>query len=454
MKAKAEERTKKAEAELNRYRTIFIDGVKSQPLKWDKLYDHRGFKEAPPIKEDFISKANIPKESLWEMIFSSIREERLKKVNDVERKYQWALAEYEKRKLVFENEVNDTNGRVDLLKRELKEGSSSAIEHFAKLTLDYLDYPKQISKKYQFHFASENRILVVDFELPAPDKIPSTMEFKYVQTRDEIVAKEMKPKEHQGFYDDVIVQLTIRVVYELFRTLPKEHVHSIVFNGWVQGIDKATGQDFRSCIISLQISKEDIEKINFTRVDPKACFRNLKGISASSLAQLAPVKPIYQSCTPSADSRFVESRDILAEINSIPNLAEMEWGDFEHLIRQLFELMFKERGAEVKITRCSRDYGIDAVVYDPDPIFGGKIVIQAKRWNNIVDPSAVRDLWGTMDHEKASKGILVTTSWFGPDSYDWIKDKGSQITLIDGAQLRGLFEQHGFKVRIDLKKKT
>ncbi|EIL96075.1 restriction endonuclease, partial [Rhodanobacter denitrificans] len=146
----------------------------------------------------------------------------------------------------------------------------------------------------------------------------------------------------------------------------------------------------------------------------------------------------------------MESKDILAEINSIENLATMDWEDFEHLVRQLFEKMFTENGAEVKVTRASRDGGVDAVVFDPDPIRGGKFVIQAKRYTNVVPVSAVRDLYGTVINEGATKGILVTTSYFGSDSIEFAKDK--PLTLIDGSNLVYLFQQYGYKVRISLDK--
>ena len=113
--------------------------------------------------------------------------------------------------------------------------------------------------------------------------------------------------------------------------------------------------------------------------------------------------------------------------------------------------MFSARseGAEVHVTRASRDYGVDALVFDPDPIMGGKYVIQAKRYVNTVEVSAVRDLFGTVQNEGASKGFLVTTSNFGPDAHRFAK--GKPITLIDGSQLIGLLRQYGYDFRIDLK---
>lgn len=50
----------------------------------------------------------------------------------------------------------------------------------------------------------------------------------------------------------------------------------------------------------------------------------------------------------------------------------MDWEDFEHLIRELFEKEFSQSGGEVKVTRTSRDHGVDAVAFDPDPLRGGK----------------------------------------------------------------------------------
>ena len=64
-------------------------------------------------------------------------------------------------------------------------------------------------------------------------------------------------------------------------------------------------------------------------------------------------------------------------------LALMDWEDFEHLCRELFEKAFASSGAEVKVTQASRDKGVDAVIFDPDPLRGGKIIIQAKRYTNI-----------------------------------------------------------------------
>jgi len=152
------------------------------------------------------------------------------------------------------------------------------------------------------------------------------------------------------------------------------------------------------------------------------------------------VKPIVEFDM--VDRRFVEQSDVLADLDSRQNLMDLTPFEFEHLIANLFTQI----GLETRLTRSSRDGGVDVVAYDARPVLGGKVVIQAKRWRNTVGVSAVRDLYGTMMNEGANKGILVTTSGYGPDAFDFSKDK--PIELMDGGQLLYMLSQAGVQAKI------
>jgi restriction system protein len=80
------------------------------------------------------------------------------------------------------------------------------------------------------------------------------------------------------------------------------------------------------------------------------------------------------------------------------------------------------------------------VAYDNRAIFGGKVIIQAKRYKNTVPVSAVRDLFGSVHNEGATKGILVTTSGFGKASFDFANDK--PLELLSGTNLLYLLKEH------------
>src|SRR5437764_3306807 len=145
------------------------------------------------------------------------------------------------------------------------------------------------------------------------------------------------------------------------------------------------------------------------------------------------------------DSRFIEETDVISGLDQRPNLMDLTPSEFEPLITNLFQKM----GLETRLTQASRDGGIDCVAFDPRPIFGGKVVIQAKRYRNTVGVSAVRDLFATLQNEGASKGILVTTSGYGKAAFRFAENK--PIELLSGTHLLYLLEQHaGIKARIDV----
>lgn len=52
-------------------------------------------------------------------------------------------------------------------------------------------------------------------------------------------------------------------------------------------------------------------------------------------------------------------------------------------------------------------------------------------------------------NEGANKGILVTTADYGPDAYEFAKDK--PLALLSGSNLLHLLEKHGHRARIDLR---
>lgn len=247
-------------------------------------------------------------------------------------------------------------------------------------------------------------------------------------------------------YDDALYQITLRSIYEIFADKYLSFVNSVAFNGWVSALNKANGKIETNCILSIKTNREQITDIDFMNVSPKACFKSLKGVASSQLYTITAIQPIV--ALNRSDKRFIEHYDVGTEIDNSTNLASMHWEDFEHLIRELFEKEFSCNGGEVKVTQASRDGGVDAIAFDPDPIRGGKIVIQAKRYTNTVGVSAVRDLYGTVLNEGATKGILVTTSDYGGDSYEFAKDK--PIHLMNGANLLWLLEKHGQHARIDI----
>ncbi len=86
-----------------------------------------------------------------------------------------------------------------------------------------------------------------------------------------------------------------------------------------------------SCIITCEASREVFGIRVLSKVVPKECTRGLKGLTAGPLAELAPVRPIMNINR--VDDRFIDAKEVLIRLGSESNLATMDWGDFEHLVR-------------------------------------------------------------------------------------------------------------------------
>jgi restriction system protein len=233
----------------------------------------------------------------------------------------------------------------------------------------------------------------------------------------------------------------LRTIHEVLEADQCDHISVVSISGFVQTVDPTTGRDIRPYLTSVRVTKDKFLEIDLSRIDKKACLRNLGAQVSPQPEECVPIKPIVDFNM--FDRRFVDGSDILSELDARPNLMDLNPFEFENLVGNLFTQM----GLETKQTQTSRDGGVDAIAYDSRPILGGKVVIQAKRYKNTVGVAAVRDLYGTMINEGASKGILVTTSGYGKDAFEFAKDK--PIEMINGGGLLYLLENHAnIKARI------
>ena len=286
----------------------------------------------------------------------------------------------------------------------------------------------------------DSKQLVIEYQLPDVDVVPKISEYRYVKTKDEISERSRKQAEIKSLYQDIVAATSLRTIHEVLEADQYNHIDTVCFNGFIQAVDPATGKDVRPHLVSVRTTCERFNEIDLARIDKIVCLKNLGAQVSSRPSEAQAIKPIVEF--EMADNRFVDQSNILGELESRPNLMELNPYEFEHLVANLFEQM----GLESKLTRSSKDGGVDCVAFDSRPILGGKVVIQAKRYKHTVGVSAVRDLYGTMMNEGANKGILVTTSGYGPDAFDFSKDK--PIELIDGAGLLYLLQQAGVDARI------
>lgn len=342
--------------------------------------------------------------------------------------------EYERRLEQIRQETAEQHTQIDALQVSLKESQPDAVVQYCSLVMSSSVYPDDFPQVFKVAFVPESKQIVVEYDLPPMSVIPEIGAYKYMKTKDEISTTSRPMSQRKSLYTSVIAQLTLRTVHELFEADRWKNIDTAIFNGYVNSVDAATGRDVRVCLVTLRTTRETFESLDLRRVDPELCLKTLNASVSKSASELAPVRPVLEFSM--VDPRFVEEADVMSTLDQRPNLMELTPSEFESLITNLFQKM----GLEARQTQASRDGGVDCVAFDPRPIFGGKVVIQAKRYKNTVGVSAVRDLFGTLQNEGASKGILVTTSGYGKAAFEFAE--GKPIELLDGTNLLYLLKEH------------
>jgi restriction system protein len=341
-----------------------------------------------------------------------------------------------------QRETETANAAIDAFEEKLKSGEPAAIVDYLGMVLERSRYPDDFPGSHKLAFVPESKQVVVEHDLPDFDAIPEAKEHRYVKARDEITSSARPLTQRKALYASVIAQVALRTVHEILEADRLGHVETVVYNGMVDSIDKRTGQPARVCLVSLRITRDAFENLQLDLVDPQECLKGLGAGVSKKPAELAPIRPVLEFKM--VDDRFVDESDVLSELDQRPNLLALTPSEFESLITNLFEKM----GLDTRQTRPSRDGGVDCVAWDSRPVMGGKVVIQAKRYAGTVGVSAVRDLFGTVHNEGASKGILVTTSGFGKASFDFAE--GKPLELLDGTNLLYLLREHAdVEARID-----
>ncbi|MFI5866298.1 restriction endonuclease [Streptomyces sp. NPDC051546] len=329
------------------------------------------------------------------------------------------------------------NGGLDELGRQLRAGDPEAVvEYFSAALFASTAWPEALPRQVAAAYDGAARQLVLDWELPGYAVVPEARSVQYLPSTGQYRVKPRPATERRGLYRDVLAQCLLLVVREVYAADEFSVVDSVVVNGLVESHDPVTGQDAQFVLATVQAGRSAFSGLRLEQVSAVDCLvEGLRGQLSARPDQLTAVRPGRR---PEEVGTVVGHGGHAEE----PDLFSMDPIAFENLVAELFRAM----GMEAVTTQRSGDGGVDVEALDPTPIRGGRIVVQVKRYRNTVPPTAVRDLYGTVQDRGANKGVLVTTAGFGPTSYAFIEDK--PLELVDGAVLVDLLHQHGLRGRL------
>ncbi|MEU2063955.1 restriction endonuclease [Streptomyces sp. NPDC013455] len=317
-----------------------------------------------------------------------------------------------------------------------RQDPDSVVEYFTAALYASTAWPEGFPRQVAAAYDPAARQLVLDWELPPYSIVPEVKAVRYMSGVDQDKETPRPVGQRRALYREVLAQCMLLVLHELFAADELGALESVTLNGFVDGHDPTTGRPGHIFLATVMASRSSFRDLHLAQVDAGSCLADaLRGQLSARPDQLTPVRP-------SRRPQDVGNRIVAHGSDEEPDLFAMDPVAFENLVADLFRAM----GMQAVTTQRSNDGGVDVDALDPTPIRGGKIVVQVKRYRSTVPPTAVRDLYGTVQDVGANKGVLVTTSGFGPGSHTFAN--GKPLELISGPELVDLLHRHGLRGRL------
>lgn len=338
--------------------------------------------------------------------------------------------------------AEEHNTAVDRFQAGVIERDPRAVSDYFRRVLDALPDPHGLPHEARTAYVPESALLVVNAKVPGMGIIPAERECRYNEAEDVIEAtRSWTPEQVRHHYEELLARLALRALHQLFFSDPDDLVQTIVFNGYVDAAETATGLNVRPCLITLRAGRARFHHLKLDRVNPLTCVRKQFGAVLSPHPEgLAEVTP-YLDFALADPARLPSQRSATDEAtsggtgNGGTDLLQLPTEEFGQLIHQLLVRM----GLEVGQVRPTGD-GLDCRAGDPTPGEGGTWILHVVRSTQVLTASAVRTLAAAVHQEHAARGLLITTSGFGAGCFDFAN--GKPLQLYDGTVLLALCRRH------------
>ncbi|TIR28291.1 MAG: restriction endonuclease [Mesorhizobium sp.] len=138
-------------------------------------------------------------------------------------------------------------------------------------------------------------------------------------------------------------------------------------------------------------------------------------------------------------AKFFDQRYVDYLSQNFDKVDDMHWRKFEGFTAEFFE----REGFHVRLGPGSNDDGVDLRVYpsDADPTQPPMILVQCKRQKAKIEKALIKSVYADVLHEKASSGLIVTTSTLSPGAEATRTARSYPIEAADRATLRTWIDQ-------------
>lgn len=181
------------------------------------------------------------------------------------------------------------------------------------------------------------------------------------------------------------------------------------------------------------LANTSLKKALLDRVDLRGANLDGADMSEASFDDAILTGTILEKCAPASEPAAVHISDasaVLRAVQSDPRLLhDLKPRQFEELIAELLAT----QGFNVELTARTGDGGRDIIAVQESRLGKQLFLVQAKRFSpdRPVGAPVVRTLYGVTELEKATKGIVATTSYFTKSAREFAGQVGARLQLMD-----------------------
>jgi hypothetical protein len=177
------------------------------------------------------------------------------------------------------------------LSASYRAGDAAAVAAHVDSVLAKLPVPHCISPIATVSYATESRELVVEYQLPTVDVIPTAQAYRYDKGQEAVVETERPASQVKALYANTITQLTLLSLAAILTLDVERHIDAVVFNGVVDALDPGSGQRMRPCLITARVTADAFAAVDVPNADPSTCLDRLSATVSANPAEFVPVRP-------------------------------------------------------------------------------------------------------------------------------------------------------------------
>ena len=180
-----------------------------------------------------------------------------------------------KEKARFREELQQHNQSIDQFISDLSYGDASAVQEYISLVVENSIYPDHFAISHDFTFEPDTAELRMKVTVPAPDEFPSTKAYKYINASDEIRELPLPKTEFKNRYCDVLYQVAIRSLHEVFEADRRGLIRTIALEVGTEGSDPATGRIAFLSFVGVSAERNSFMEFDLSGLVPLATLKHL-----------------------------------------------------------------------------------------------------------------------------------------------------------------------------------